>query len=124
MLFWFGTGQIDFIQNRDDRQIMVDGHIQIRKGLRLDALCCVDKQDRTFACSKCARYLVGEIHVSRGVDHAECVFRAINGPGNAHSLGFDGDASLLLDIHAVEETIMHFSLRNDPRHLQNAICNG
>ena len=56
-----------------------------------------------------------------GINHAECVFGAVNRPRHAHGLRFDGDAAFLLDIHAVEEAIAHLALRHDATQLQNTV---
>ena len=68
-----------------------------------------------------ARHLIREIHVAGGVDHAERVLGALEGPRHAHGLRFDGDAALLLDVHAVEEAVTHLALRNDAAQLQDAV---
>ena len=103
---------------------MVDGHIQIGQGLRLDALGGVDEQHRAFAGGQCAGHLIGEVHVAGGVDHTERIFGAVKGPWHAHGLGFDGDATLLLDIHTVEEAIAHLSLWHNAAQLQDAVGHG
>ena len=59
-----------------------------------------------------------------GVDHTERVFGAVKGPRHAHGLGFDGDATLLLDIHTVEEAIAHLSLWHNAAQLQDAVGHG
>ena len=124
MLVRFCGRQVDFVEHGDDGQIMVDGHIQIGQGLRLDALGGVDEQHRAFAGGQCAGHLIGEVHVAGGVDHTERVFGAVKGPRHAHGLGFDGDATLLLDIHTVEEAIAHLSLGHNAAQLQDAVGHG
>ena len=124
MLVRFCGRQVDFVEHGDDGQIMVDGHIQIGQGLRLDALGGVDEQHRAFAGGQCAGHLIGEVHVAGGVDHTERVFGAVKGPRHAHGLGFDGDATLLLDIHTVEEAIAHLSLWHNAAQLQDAVGHG
>ena len=121
MFVGFGARQVDFVQHRDDGQIMVDGHVQIGQRLRFDALRGVDEQHGTFACGQCTGDFVGEIDVARSIDHAKCVFGAIKGPRHAHGLRFDGDATLLLDIHAIEEAVTHLLFRYDAAELQNAV---
>ncbi len=62
--------------------------------------------------------------MARGVDHAECVFGAVEGPRYAHGLGFDGDAAFLFDVHAVEEAVAHLTLGHDAAQLQDAVRHG
>ena len=122
MLVWFRAGKIDFVQYRNDGQIMVDGHIQVRQGLRFDALRRVDKQHCAFACGESAGNLISEIDVAWSVDHAEGIFGAVERPRHAHSLRFDGDATLLLNIHTIQETITHLTFGHDAAELQNTVC--
>ncbi len=124
VLVGFGAGKIDFVQHGDDGQIMVDGHVEVRQGLRLDALRRIDEKHRSLACGQRAGHLIGEIDVSRRVDHAERVFGAVERPRHADGLRFDGDAAFLLDVHAVEEAIAHFSFRHDAAQLQYAVRHG
>ena len=121
MLVGFGAGQVDFVEHGDNGQIMVDGHIQVGQRLRFNALRGVDKQHRTLACGQRSGHLVCEVHMAGGINHAECVFGAVNRPRHAHGLRFDGDAAFLLDIHAVEEAIAHLALRHDATQLQNTV---
>ena len=122
MLVWFRAGKINFVQYRNDGQIVVNGHIQVRQGLCFDALCRIDKQHGTLTCGECAGNLVGEIDVTWSVDHAEGVFGAVERPRHTHGLRFDGDATLLLNIHAVQETITHLTFGHDAAELQNTVC--
>ena len=122
MLVWFRAGKIYFVQYRNDGQIVVNGHIQVRQGLRFDALRRVNKQHGTFTCGECAGNLVGEVDVTWSVDHAEGVFGAVERPRHAHGLRFDGDATLLLNIHAVQKTITHLTFGHDAAELQNTVC--
>ena len=59
--------------------------------------------------------------MSWSINHAERVFNAINSPWNAHSLRFNGNTALLLNIHAVKEAVTHFTLLNDTAELQNSV---
>ena len=124
VLVRLGAGQVDLVEHGDDGQIVVDGHVQVREGLRLDTLRGVDEQHRALAGGQRAGDLVGEVHMARGVDHAECVFGAVEGPRYAHGLGFDGDAAFLFDVHAVEEAVAHLALGHDAAQLQDAVRHG
>jgi len=63
--------QINLVDDRDDRQIMLHGHIQIGQGLGLDSLGCIDEKQRTFTGADSPRYLIGKIDVTRGVDQIQ-----------------------------------------------------
>ena len=53
--------------------------------------------------------------MSGRIDHVEGVGMAIYLPGHAHGLRLDSDASLALNIHAVQVLITHFSRFNYAR---------
>ena len=103
---------------------MVDGHVQVRERLRLDALRGVDEQHRALARGQRARHLVGEVDVTGRIDHAQRVFGAVEGPRHAHGLRLDGDAALLLDVHTVEEAVAHLALGHDAAQLEDAVGHG
>ena len=113
MLVRFGARQIDLVQHGDDGQIVVAGHVQVAQRLRLDTLRGVHQQHGTLARGQRTGDLVGEVDMAGGVDHAERVIGAVEGPRHAHRLGFDGDTALLFDVHAVEETVAHLTFRHD-----------
>lgn len=124
VLVRFGARQVDLVEHGDDRQVMVDRHVQVAQRLRLDALRGVHEQHRALARGERARHLVREVHVAGGVDHAERVFHAVEGPRHAHGLRFDGDTAFLFDVHAVEEAVAHLAFRHDAAQLQDAVGHG
>ena len=63
-----GVGHVAFIEHGDDFQIVLDGHVEVRDGLCLHALCGVHHQQAALAGCDASRHLVGEVHVSRRVD--------------------------------------------------------
>ena len=115
-------GQIDLVQNRNDREVVFEGEVEIRQRLRLDALGRVDEQHRSFACGKGTRHLIGEIHVTWGVDQIQDVGVAVGCLiRQAHRLGLDRDAPLTLDVHPVEVLGTHLSLLDHAGGLQHAV---
>ena len=118
----FRRRQVNFVQNRNNGQIVVDSHIQVRKSLRFDSLGRIDKQHSPFASSQGARNFVRKINVSGRVNHSQRIFCSVVNPRNAHSLRFNRNAALLFDIHPVEKAIVHLPLFDYLRKLQNAVC--
>ena len=47
--FWHGAGHVHLVDDGNNLQIVFDGHIEVRDGLRLYALCCVYNEQRPFA---------------------------------------------------------------------------
>ena len=121
-----GGGKVDLVQHRDDGQVLVHRQVQVCQRLRLDPLRGVDKQNGTLTRFERTRHLVGEVDVTRGVDEVQHVVglrpvRAVGLPGQAHVLRLDRDATLTLDVHAVEVLGAHVPLRDHARELQHPI---
>ena len=103
-----GGRQVDLVQHHDDLVVVVDRLVDIGQRLRLDALGGVDDQQRALAGRQRARHLVGEVDMAGRVDEVEDVVLAIVGVVvQAHGLRLDGDAALALDIHRVENLLLH-----------------
>ena len=104
---------------------MVQGQVGIGQGLGLYALGGIHHQHRTLAGGQGAGDLIIEVHMARGVNEVQgiglAVFRFIikvDGPG------FDGDAPLTLQVHVVQELVLHLPLGHGVTQLQQAVCQG
>lgn len=98
-----GARQIDFVDNREHLQIVLDGKVGVGKGLRLDALGSVHHQQRSLAGSKGAGNFIVKIDMPRGIDEVECIaFSVIRPVFKGNRSRFNGDASLPLKFHIVE----------------------
>ena len=124
VLVGVGGGKVDLVEDRDDGEVVLEREVEVGEGLRLDALCCVDEQDRTLTRRQRPGHLVGEVDVAGGVDHVERVGLAVELPGHAHGLTLDGDAALALDVHAIEVLGAHVAVADDSGHLQHAVGQG
>ena len=113
--------QVDLVEDRDDRKVILEGQIQVRERLGLDALRGVDKEDCTLARRQGAGDLVGEVHVTGRVDHVERVGGALVCPRHAHRLALDRDAALTLDVHAIEVLVAHLARLDDAGQLEHAV---
>ena len=49
MLLRLRGGQVDLVEDRDDGQVALDGHVEVGQGLGLDALGGVDQEDGALA---------------------------------------------------------------------------
>ena len=85
-LLRLGRGQVDLVEHRDDREVVLHGEVQVRQGLGLDPLRRVDEQDGALAGGQRARHLVGEVDVPGGVDHVERVGRPVELPRHPDGL--------------------------------------
>ncbi len=107
-------GKIDLVDDRDDRQIVLHGEVEVGERLGLDALGGVDQQQHPFAGGQRPRHLVGEIDMARRVDQvqgiAPAVLRAV---GKRDDLALDRDPPLPLDIHVVEDLVLEIAVVHD-----------
>ena len=120
-----GGGQVDLVDDRDDRQVL--GHRQVHVGERLglDALAGVDDEDGALAGLERSAHLVGEVDVPRGVDEVERVALAVRRVVvEAHGAGLDGDSLLALELHRVEHLRGHLPLVDRVRRLEQAVGEG
>ena len=110
--FWVGTGQIHFIDNGDDLQIIIQSQINVSQSLCFDTLRGIDDQQSTFAGRQSARYLIGEIHMARSIDKIEHILLAVFSlVAAAHSLRLDRDTPFTLQVHRVKDLLLHLALR-------------
>ena len=107
-LFWHGVRHVALIDDRDDFQVVVDSHVEVTNGLSLNALSSIYNKQSTFAGGNASRDLVAEVHVSWSVDEVQDVFLAVERVFHLNRVTFDGDATLLFEVHIVE----HLALRH------------
>ena len=116
------AGQVTFVDDRDDFEVMVERHIAVRQRLRLDALRRVHHQQRAFARRQRTADFVGEVHMAGRVNQVERVgFAVLGGIVHMHRLGLDGDAALAFQLHAVQNLLHHLALLENARRFQNAV---
>ena len=73
-LFRHGIGHVYLVDDGDDFQIMVDGHIEIGNSLCLYALGRIHDEQCSFAGCNAPRDLIGEVDVSRRVNKIQNIF--------------------------------------------------
>src|SRR5262249_34769962 len=74
-----------------------------------------------FAGGKGPRDFVGEVDVAGSVDEVEAVGVAVLGVVmQANAFGLDGDAAFTLQVHRVEDLLVHFALRERTGHFKQA----
>ena len=120
-----GAGEIDLVEDRNDLQTGVHGQEEVAERLRLDPLRRVHHQDRALARGERARDLVGEVHVTRGVDQVELVVGPVpRRVGHPDRVELDGDPALALEVHGVEELLPHLALLHRAGRLDEAVGEG
>ena len=103
-----GRGQVDLVEDGDEREVLAQGEVDVGERLRLDALGRIDDQDRAFARLQAVADLIGEVDVTGRVDQVEPVGLAIlGGVLEPNGPGLDRDALLALEIHRIEDLTRH-----------------
>ena len=117
-----GGGEVDLVEDGDDLVAGVDGLVDVGERLGLDALGGVDDEQRALDGAHRAGDLVGEVDVAGGVDEVEDVELAVlGGVFEADGLGLDGDAALALDVHRVEELLLHLAVGDGAGRLDQPV---
>ena len=120
-----GGGEIDFIKNRDDGEVLFHGEVDVGHGLGFDALGGIDDEDGAFARREGTGDLVREVDVAGGVEEVELVSFAILGlESKGDGVGFDSDPFLALEIHGVEVLGLRLTLGDGLSFLHEAIGQG
>jgi hypothetical protein len=121
VLLGLGRRQVDLVEDRDDLQVVAHRHVQVRQRLRLDALRGVHQQHGALARGQRAGDLVGEVDVTRRVDHVEGDDLLAHLPRHPHGLALDRDAALALDVHPVQVLRTRLPRLDDARQLQHPV---
>jgi hypothetical protein len=120
-----GRRQVDLVENGEDLEVVFQRLVDVGQGLRLHTLAGIHHQNRALAGRKAARDLVGKVDVARRVHQVELVGLAILGRiVEANGLRLDGDAALALDIHGIEDLLLHLAQRDVAAQLDQPIREG
>ena len=104
-----GRGQVDLVDHRDDREVVLQRQVIVRQRLRFDALGGVDDQQRAFARGERARNFVREIDVAGRIDQIELEDLAVLPTGSSCVTGciLIVMPALALEVHGVEHLLAH-----------------
>ncbi len=110
-------GQVDFVQDRHDLEIIFECLVAIGQRLGLNALTRVDEENGTFARRERPRHFVPEVDVSGRVDQLENVVFEMH----ADVLRLDRDAAFALNVHGIEVLSAHEARINGTGDLQDPV---
>ena len=117
-----GGGQVDLVEDRDDRQALAQREVDVGQRLGLDALGGVHDEDRALARLQAAADLVGEVDVAGRVDEVEPVGEAVEGRVlEADGPRLDRDPLLALEVHRVEDLAHHLAAFDRVRQLEQPV---
>ena len=109
--FWLGLWQIHLIKNRYNLKSLGDRRVTVGHGLGFDTLRSVYNQQRTLTGRQRARHFIGKVNVAWRINKVQLVsFPIQRGVRQGNTLRFNGNATLSLDIHRIENLGGHFSL--------------
>ena len=118
-------GQVDFVDDRDDGEVVTHGQQDVAYGLGFHALACVYQEQGTFASCKTSGDFVGKIHVPGCVDEVEDVVLAVwRFVSHSYGVGFDGDTAFPFQVHAVQNLIHHLILGQGEGFFQEPVGQG
>ena len=104
---------------------MVERQIGVRQGLRLHALGGVHDEHRALTGRERTGDLIVEVHVTRGVDQVDLVDLAVVGlVVHGDRARLDGDAALALEVHVVEQLLLHLTLGDRLALFEQAVGKG
>ena len=118
------TRKVYFVQNRDDREVVFNRKVEVRKRLGFDALACIHHEDCTFACGEGTADFVSEVHVPRRIDHVQNVFFTVFFVDHADGVSLDGNAAFAFQIHVVQELVHHFVFGNSLGQFNHSVGQG
>lgn len=99
-----GGRLVDFVDDNDDRKVILQGFFQNKVGLRHRSFLGIDKEQGTISHAQDALYLPAKIGVAGGINDIDPIIlvliRAV--------LGSDGNAALPFQIHGVHHSFGDF----------------
>ena len=106
-LLRLGAREVDFVDHRDDLEVIFDGHVEVRDRLGLNALCGVDHQQCALAGGNGTRDFIREIDMPGRVDQVQHPFFVPICIVHLDRMALDGDSALAFEIHIVEHLGLH-----------------
>ena len=117
--------QVNLVDDGHDFQIVVECKIDISQRLGFHTLRRVDNEHRPVAGSERTRNFIIKVDMAGSINQVEDIlFPVIRTINRADCLGFDRNASLPLQIHVVEDLVLHFTLCEKTCHLNDAVGEG
>ena len=119
---WFCTWKVNFVDDRENVEVVVKCEVYVCQSLSFDSLSCVYYEDGTVAGCETSGNFVVEVYVAWGVDEVEDVFFAVAGfVDDADCLGFDGDSTFSFEIHVIEDLGLHFAFGQGAGHFDDSV---
>ena len=118
----FGGGEVDFVDDGNEFEIILEGDVDIGDSLCFDALGSIDDQQCAFTRCERAAHFIGKIDMTRSVDQVEGVDFSLFFVLKPNALRFYRDAALFFDIHRIHHLCAHLTIRYRAALLNETIC--
>ena len=116
------AGKINFINDRDDFQVMVKRHIAVCQCLCFDSLCRINDQKSTFTGGQSAADFISKVNMTGRIDQVQLISLSISGCiVHPNSLAFDGYTALPLKLHGVQNLFNHLTLGKNASLFKQAV---
>ena len=120
--FDIGRWKINFVDHRQQGQVVFQRQVEIGDRLRFDPLRRIDNDQRAFARHQRSPHFVRKINVARCIDQIQQIFCSIRSLViERNRITLDGNAPFTLDIHRVEHLFMQVALRNASAGLNQSV---
>ena len=117
-----GVRQVDLVDHRDDGQLLVMRQVDVGHRLGLDTLRRVHDQQCPLTGAQAPRHLVRKIDVPRRVDQIQLILHPVSRRVvHRDRMCLNGDAAFLLEIHRVEQLILHLPVGDGAGPVQQPV---
>ena len=114
--------KVHLVEDRDHGNAEINRGVAVGHCLRLNALRRIDDEERAFAGGERAAHFIGKVNMPRRVDEVELIdLSVLRLVAKRSRLGLDRNAALLLEIHAVEHLLAHFTVGEAAAALNQAV---
>jgi len=118
-------GEVDLVDHRHHLEVVLQGQVHVGDGLGLDPLRCIHQQQRSLTRHQGTTDLVREVDVAGRVDEVELVgVPVLRRVGESHRVALDGDPTLTLDVHGVEDLVPEIPLVDPTAVLDETVGEG
>jgi hypothetical protein len=115
-------GEVDLVDDREQGELVLHGHVEVGESLGFDALGRIDEDEGAVARHERPAHFMGEVDVAGGVDEVELIPFSVPGVvEKSDGVALDGDAPLALQVHRVENLVAELPLGHRPASLDQAV---
>ncbi|MNE41425.1 hypothetical protein D3C80_1354960 [compost metagenome] len=108
--FRVSAWQIDFVDDRQNFQVVVQRKVYVSQRLRFDPLGSVHYQQCAFTGRKATGDLIGEIDMPRCVNQVQqIILTVVCTVSETYGLQLNGDPAFTLQIHLIQHLLLHFA---------------